>query len=213
MTNSNLDELKNELIKYGKLVWERGYSPGYSGNISARLNGTETFIITTSGSANGFLTKDELVVTDFKGCSLELPKKPSSEKLLHIEFYKLRKDINFIIHVHSPYLSSFASSNKKLNQVIMAENIYYLDEIPLAEYGLPSSIDLVEKTAKYFKNYDAVMMSNHGVIVGGKTLNEAYCKLELAETYAQVVFNTEILGGAKELTPAQVNDIKKLRQS
>ena len=72
-------------------------------------------------------------------------------------------------------------------------------------------MDLVEKTAKYFKDYDAVLMANHGFIVGDKTIKDAFFKLELAESYAQVVFNTKLLGGAKLFTDREVGEINALK--
>ena len=108
-------------------------------------------------------------------------------------------------------MNSFASAGIPLEEPIMAENVYYFGHIPLAEYGLPSSKDLVDKTAKYFKDFDAVLMANHGFIVGDSTLENAYLKLELAESYAQVVLNTKILGGAVLLNDKQVEEIYKLR--
>ena len=123
----------------------------------------------------------------------------------------MRHYINYILHVHSPYLSSFASSGKALDEPIMAENVFYFGEIPLAEYGLPSSTDLVTKTAKYFKDYNAVLMANHGFIVGSSSIEDAYLKLELAESYAQVVLNTKILGGAVLLNEQQVEEINRLK--
>lgn len=202
-------ELKKEIIEYGRLCGMKNFTPGVSGNISARLN--DKIIITCSGSANGYLSEDEFSIIDFDGKVVGGHPKPSSEKMLHVEFYKKRPDVNYIIHVHSPYLSAFASSGKALDEPIMAENVFYFGQIPLAEYGLPSSKDLVEKTAKYFDEYNAVLMANHGVIVGDKTIKDAYLKLELAETYAQVVINTKILGGAVLLNEAQVKDIIALR--
>ena len=171
--------LVKEIIKYGKLCGIKNYTPGYSGNISARYkNG---LLITTSGSSNGYLKPSQIVYIDFNGNSLEKNKKPSSEKFLHIVIYKQRSDINYIIHVHAPYLSSFASSGRDLMQPIMAENVFYFGGIPLAEYALPSTKELVDNTIKYFDKYDAVLMANHGFIVGAKTLEDAYLKLELAE--------------------------------
>ena len=199
-----------ELIKYGKLCGAKNFTPGVSGNISARY--CENIIITTSGSANGYLNEEDFVLIDFNGNVVKGKKKPSSEKMLHIEYYRQRPDINYILHVHSPYLSSFASSGKALDEPIMAENVFYFGQIPLAEYGFPSSKDLVEKTSKYFKDFDAVLMANHGVVIGGKTLEDAYLKLELAESYAQVVINTKILGGAVLLNDEQVKEIYELRK-
>lgn len=188
---------------------EKNFTPGYSGNISARYR--DGMLITTSGSSNGYLKPADIVFTNFSGESLEKGKKPSSEKFLHIELYKKRPEFNYIIHVHAPYLSSFASAGKDLMAPVMAENVFYFGGIPLAEYALPSSGQLVENTAKFFDKYDAVLMANHGFIVGSKTIEDAYMKLELAESYAQVVLNTEILGGAKVLDENQAKEILSLR--
>ena len=205
-----MKNIVKELIKCGKLAGKKNFTPGMSGNISARYG--ENIIITTSGSANGYLKEEDFVVIDFDGKPVKSDKKPSSEKMLHVEFYKMRPDINYILHVHSPYLSSFASANVALEEPIMAENVFYFGHIPLAEYGLPGSRDLVEKTSKYFKDFDAVLMANHGFIVGGNTLKDAYLKLELAESYAQVVLNTKILGGAVLLNEKQVEEINGLKR-
>lgn len=204
------NNLTKQIIKYGKMCGDKNYTPGYSGNISARYK--DGMLITTSGSSNGYLEPKHIVETDFEGKSLEKNKKPSSEKFLHIGIYKKRPDINFIIHVHAPYLSSFASAGKDLTASIMAENVFYFGGIPLAEYALPSTMQLVENTVKFFDRYDAVLMANHGFIVASKTLEDAYMKLELAESYAQVVLNTEILGGAKNLTDKETEEILKLRK-
>lgn len=209
MTSNNIEEVIQQIIKIGKTMGDKNLTPGYSGNISARIQ--DKILITTSGSSNGYLKENHFVLMDFEGNSLEPDKRPSSEKKLHIEFYKMRQDVDYVIHVHSPYLSTFASAGKDLLAPVMAENVYYFKGIPLAEYGLPSSDDLVEKTAKYFNEYDAVLMANHGFIVGSKSLKDAYLKLELAEQYAQVVLNTYMLGGPKILSDREVKDILALR--
>ena len=72
-------------------------------------------------------------------------------------------------------------------------------------------MELVHNTAKYFDEYDAVLMANHGFITASSTIEDAYMKLELAETYAQVVLNTQLLGGAKVLSKKQAKEIFDLR--
>lgn len=205
-----MENIKQEILKYGKLIGDRGFSPGLSGNISQRC-GDNKLIITSSGSSNGFLDYDDLITIDFDGNVLDGSKKPSSEKKLHIEYYKQRPDINAIIHVHPVFLSSFAAARKPLDEPILAENVFYFGQIPLADYALPSSDELVEKTAKYFKEYNAVIMANHGVIIGDINFKQAFLKLELAETYAQVVLNSKLLGGPTLLTDEEVKAILALR--
>ena len=202
-------ETAEKLIEIGKRLGSKNYTPGYSGNLSARIE--EKVLITTSGSSNGYLSIDDFVLIDFEGKPVDSDKKPSSEKLLHLEFYRQRPDINYIIHVHPAGLSAFASAGKDLLEPIMAENVFYFGGIPLAEYGLPSSEDLVKNTSVYFKDYDCVLMANHGVIIGSKTLEDAYQKLEIAEEYAKTVIYTNILGGPKKLNEKQAQEILALR--
>lgn len=205
-----LKDLKQELIKYGRIAGKKNLTPGISGNISARFE--DKILITTSGSANSDLDENELVLIDFAGNLIEGLKKPSSEKMLHVEYYRQRPDVNFIFHMHSPYLSTFAACNKALDEPLMPENIFYFGQIPLAEYGLPGSWDLVEKTAKYFKEYNVILMANHGAIAVGNSIRDAYFNLELAESYAQVVLQSQILGGAKPLSEKEVDEILSLKK-
>lgn len=204
-----LEQIKNEIIKYGDIIDVKEFSPGTSGNISVRYG--DKIIITASGASNGDLAYEDLVLMDFDGHVESGEKKPSSEKLLHVEFYKKRPDINAIIHVHPPFLSSFAAARKSLEDPIMAENVFYFGGIPLADYGLPSSMELVNNTAKHFDKFNAVLMANHGFIVGDVDLAQAYLKLELAESYAQVVLNAKILGGAVLLNDKEVAAIEALK--
>lgn len=203
-------ELENLLIEYGRLMGNKNLTPGTSGNMSFRYG--DKILITTSGTANGFLKHDDFCLIDYDGNAVSGEVgKPSSEKLLHTAIYRKRQDLNVILHVHSPYLCTFASAGIELDKPVMAEITYYFGKIPLAEYALPSTRKLAENTVKFFDEYDAVLMANHGFVVASKTIEDAYQKLELAESYAQVVFNTHLLGGAKLLTEAQKNEILALR--
>lgn len=204
-----LNDIKNIIIKYGDIVDAKNYSPGTSGNISHRYG--DKIVISASGSSNGNLAYEDLVVIDFDGNVVEGGKKASSEKMLHVEFYKKRPDVNAIIHVHPVFLSSFAAAHRALDEPVMAENVFYFGKIPLAEYGLPSSKELVDNTSIYFDNNNAVLMANHGFIVGDVDMQQAYLKLELAESYAQVVLNAYALGGPVLLNNKQVAEIEALK--
>ena len=204
-------EMESLLIEYGKLMGRKNFTPGTSGNMSFRVDDNH-MLITASGSANAYLEDDEIVLTDFSGNPVESEKKkPSSEKLLHIEIYKKRPDLNVILHVHSPYLSSFAAAGIPLDKPIMAENTFYFGKILMADYALPSTVELAENTAKFFDEYNAVLMESHGFVVASDNIKDAYLKLELAESYAHIVLNTYLLGGARELTKEQENAILALR--
>lgn len=203
------EDKKNELIEYGRMAGDKNYTPGISGNLSTRCG--DMVVITSSGVANGYLTENDFAVVDFDGNAIE-GEKPSSERMLHIEFYKKRPEMNYVMHVHSPYLTAFASAGIALDDKISPEIIYCFEKIPLAEYSIPGSKELVEKTSKYFENYDVVLMANHGVIIAGKDIKDAFYKLDLCENYAKTVICAKLLGGAKILPEEEVEKIYLLRQ-
>lgn len=203
------EDKKNELIEYGRMAGDKNYTPGISGNLSAKCG--DMVVITSSGVANGYLTENDFAVVDFDGNAIE-GEKPSSERMLHIEFYKKRPEMNYVMHVHSPYLTAFASAGIALDDKISPEIIYCFEKIPLAEYSIPGSKELVEKTSKYFENYDVVLMANHGVIIAGKDIKDAFYKLDLCENYAKTVICAKLLGGAKILPEEEVEKIYLLRQ-
>ena len=204
------EDIKKEIIEFGHLAGKKDFSPGISGNISARVN--DNIIITSSGSANGYLTESDFSVIDFGGNVINGNPKPSSEKLLHLEYYRQRKDVNCIFHVHSPYLTAYASAGIAPEQGISPEIIYCFGKIPLAEYAMPGTDELVRKTSEFFKDYDVILMKNHGVIVAGNTVKDTYLKLELAESYAKTNICAKILGGAKILEDTEIQNIYKLKQ-
>lgn len=203
------NQLVQEIIKFGKIAGEKGYTPGISGNVSVRCD--EGILITASGSANGYLEPEDVVLIDLEGNVAQGSKKASTEKFLHLEFYKKRPDVNSVFHVHSPYLTAFASSHTALMDGVSPEIIYCFGEIPLAQYAIPGSQELVTHTAKYFDKYDVILMANHGVIIGGRSVKDAYLKLELVEEYAKTIICTKFLGGAKILPDEEIEKIYLLR--
>ena len=205
------NDIFQELIKYGGIAGAKGYTPGISGNLSALYG--DKIVITASGTANGFLIEEDFSIIDLDGNYIAGNPKPSSERFLHVEFYKKRPDVSSVFHMHSPYLTAFASSGNALDEMISPEIIFCFNKIPLAEYAIPGSKELVDKTSILFKDYDIVLMCNHGVITGAKSIKQAYLNLELAEEYAKTVFFTKFLGGANILSSEEVEKILLLRNS
>jgi L-fuculose-phosphate aldolase len=202
-------QLIKEIIKYGQKLGLKNMTPGTSGNISVRFD--ENILISASGTCLADLSEEEIVLMD-KDTNVIHGAKPSSEKKLHSEIYKLRPDINAIIHCHSPYVSSFAAAHMPLSRPIIAENVFYFGEIPLAPYAMPSSDELVINTVSFFSNHCAVLLANHGIIIGGTDLKDAYYKMETAEAYAQIYLNSISLGGPVDLSEKDIDDIYGLRK-
>ena len=201
---------KKKIIETGKNLYNKNLTVGTSGNISIKTD--NGILITASGTTLGNLKEEDIVLIDFDGNELE-NKKASSEKMLHVEIYKQRSDVKAVIHTHPEYLTSFAVCHRALTEPIMSENILYFEEIPVAEYAMPSSIELVENTVKYLHNRDVVMMANHGAIAIADNLEHAFLKMETAEYWAKITINTQILGGGKYLSQKDIDDLNNLKNS
>lgn len=206
-----MENLKQQLVKTAKKLKEKGFSPGFSGNISIKCG--RHFLITPSGLSLDDFKEEDVVLVDENCKIIDGTRKPSSEIKLHFEVYKNRPDIGAIIHCHSPKASAFAVADIPLSQPILAENVFHLGEIPVAKYYLPSSVEVAKETAKYFDSHDVVLMQNHGVVVGAKTIKEAYYKMETVEYTAEVILNAKILGNITELTPDEVQEVLELKAS
>ena len=181
-----------------------------SGNISIRL-GNKIFI-TGTGTSLGFLKEKDVVEIDTDGNELNSCERASSEKYLHTRIYQMRPDIKAIIHCHSPFSTAFAACRQELSAPIMSETILYFGKIPVADYAMPSSQELVENTAKLFENYDTVLMANHGIIAGAENIENAFCKIETAETYAKTYVYSKIIGTPALLQGKDIEDLEQLRK-
>lgn len=218
------EETQNNLITWARRAYNAKMVPGTSGNISVKVG--NSIYISTSGSALGDLTKEDIIELNLDGEIVEQnpdrPRKPSSEKPMHIEIYNKRPDIKAIIHIHCPYVTAFAVCKKEMNEPILPEFIYNfgaapagakaLRGIPSAKYHLPSSKELAQEIGGYFsKGHNAVLMENHGLVAGAKSLKEAFYALESIQAYAKTYFAAKFLGEINTLTKQEIEEIKNLK--
>ncbi len=200
---------KKQIIEIGKKLYEKNLTSGTSGNISIKSD--DGILITATGTALGNLREEDVILINKENGNEISFGKASSEKKLHVEIYKKRPDIKAIIHTHPVYLTTFAVCHQNLNEPIMSETILYFEDIPVSEYAMPSSEELIINTLKYLKYRDVVMMANHGAITLADSLENAFLKMETAEYYAKVTLNTKILGSPKYLSNKDVQDLINLK--
>jgi methylthioribulose-1-phosphate dehydratase len=96
-----LHERGAELIAAGRVLYQRGWLPATSGNLSARLDAGR-FAMTVSGCDKGAMTEDDVMAVNDRGHALESAQQPSAETLLHVALYQRDPAIGSVLHVHSP---------------------------------------------------------------------------------------------------------------
>lgn len=206
-------EIKKQICDIGKRIYNRGMVAANDGNISVKLNDNE-FLCTPTGVSKGFMTPEYICKIDAKGNVLHAYEgfRPSSEIKMHLRVYEKRPDVNSVVHAHPIYATSFAIAGIPLTQPIMPEAVIALGCVPIAEYGVPSTMEIPDNVEKYLPYYDAVLLENHGALTYSDSLLNAYHKMESVEFYAELLFKSRQLGGPKEFSDAQVERLYEIRR-
>ena len=206
-------EIKKQILDIGRRIYNRGMVAANDGNISVKLNDNE-FLCTPTGISKGFMTMDMICKVDAEGkvISANGPYRPSSEIKMHMRVYKLRPDVKSVVHAHPQYATAFAIAGIPLTQPIMPEAVISLGCVPIAEYGTPSTMEIPDNLEKYLPYFDAVLLENHGALTWSTDLNAAYMKMESVEFYAQLLYQSKVLGGPKEFDEKNIEKLYEIRR-
>lgn len=207
-------EIKQEMCEIGKRVYNRGMVASNDGNFSVKLNENE-FLCTPTGVSKGFMTPEYICKVDAQGNTLEANEgfRPSSEIKMHMRIYQERPDVKAVVHAHPMYATTFAIAGIPLTEKIMPEAVIFLGEVPLAKYGTPSTVEVPDSIMPYLQDYDAVLLENHGALSYGDSLLAAYHKMESVEFYAQLLYQTKMIGGPQILSDERVEELYELRRN
>jgi L-fuculose-phosphate aldolase len=208
-------ELRQEMVRVGRLLWERGYVVATDGNLSARL-GSDRLLVTPSGRSKGFLSSEELIVIRLDGEPVssyrQREERPSSEIAMHLEVYRQRADVNAVLHAHPPVAVAFSIAGVSLARCVIPEVVVTLGGIPTTEYATPGTYEVPESISHTVRAYDAIILAHHGSLTVGATLWEAYLRLEKVEHTAQITLAAQQLGRVKTLSPQAVGQLTEIRR-
>lgn len=182
----DIQAAKELVIKAGKEVVASGLIARTWGNISCRIDDKQ-FVITPSGRAYEDLTPDEIVLVNIEDLAYDGDVKPSSEKGIHAEAYKLRPEVNFVIHTHQMQASVVSALGFDINAVSEKSAAVIGDNVPLAAYGLSGTGKLRAGVVAAIKRSDskAVIMAHHGALCMGESYEDAFAVAAELETVCE----------------------------
>ena len=204
-----MTDLREELCRVCRLLYDRGYVAGHDGNVSLRLP-DGSLLVTPSGVSKGRLEPEMLVVCELEGNMLEGDRHPSSETPMHLEVYRQRPDVGAVVHAHPVMATAFAVCGKGLEEPFLIETISGLGVVPVAPYALPSTREVPESIRPFVKDHSAVLLANHGALTWGKDLWSAFDRMETLEHTAKIYAQVRQLGGGVKLSPEQVEALLAL---
>jgi ribulose-5-phosphate 4-epimerase/fuculose-1-phosphate aldolase len=198
---------RKQLQEVGRYMMQFGLAWGNAGNISART-GTDSYMISASGTYLGELAEQDLVECRFDGQSVKPGgKKPSKEMPMHRAIYESRPEIGAVLHA-SPFYSTLAAcSSLDIPSSLFVETMYYLERVERVRYCHPGSVELGNAVREKAKQANILLLENHGVLVYDTTLQEARMALQTLETACRMVVTAQAAGvGFNHLPTAVVGD-------
>ena len=126
--------------------------------------------------------------------------------------YQERPDVNSVVHAHPLYATTFAICGIPLTQPIMPEAVIALGCVPIAKYGTPSTMEIPDAVSEHLQYFDAVLLENHGALAYSDSLLSAYHKMESLEFYAQLLYQSKMLGEPQEFNKEQMDKLYEIRR-
>jgi len=204
----NENQLRDQIVRLAKSMFERGLTFGSSGNISARVD--DGWLMTPTGSTMGTLDPAKISKLDNDGAHI-LGDKPTKESILHQVMYEQRPGTGAVVHLHSTHsvaVSCLSDINKK--NVLPPITAYYVMKIgtlPLIPYFPPGDLDLAKAVREMASDHHALLLANHGPVVAGKSLEDAVYAIEELEETAKLFLMLKNMN-TSFLDDAQINDLK-----
>jgi L-fuculose-phosphate aldolase len=197
---------RDEIIRIGRLIFDKGWVASNDGNISIRLD-ADRILATPTGMSKGMMAPGDLIILDRRGNKISGTRDRTTEIDMHLTIYDLRPDIRAVLHAHPPVATGFATTGRPLNLALLPEVIIAFGCVPIAEYGLPGTAELTEPMRPLIPDHNALLMANHGVVAYGDDLLQAYFRMETVEHSARIEFVAAMLGGPNVLPRKEVNKL------
>ncbi len=198
-------ELASQIVHASHALHARGWVANHDGNVSVRLD-ADRLMVTPTATSKGDVTEGGLAITCMQGKAVDGPNHPPSEFLLHVfGCYAVRDDVHAVVHAHPPYATALACAGIPITTFLAEAVVSIGASVPLTRLAPPSGKAGAEPIAELIGEFDALLLSQHGVITVGRDVEQAMLRMELVEHMARIWTIAQPLGGVKPLPEDMVD--------
>lgn len=199
-----LEKEREEIVIYGKKMITENLTRGTGGNLSIFNREKNLMAITPSGIGYFDMKPEDIVIIDVAtGKIIDGEKVPSSECDMHRIFYKYRKDIDAVVHTHSIFSTTISCLNIGLPPIHYILATAGLD-VRCAEYATYGTVKLAKNAFTAMEERKAALLSNHGLITGGKNLKEAFAVALDVEFCSELFCRAKSIGETVSLSAEEM---------
>ncbi|MBO8129430.1 MAG: class II aldolase/adducin family protein [Peptococcaceae bacterium] len=188
---------------------QSGLVMGAWGNLSCRIAGENSIVITPSGIGYDRLSSNDMVKVDMDGKCLEGRWKPSSELKMHLAIYRSRPGVHAVVHTHSPYASALAVAREEIPPILEELVLSVGGGVKVAGYAPAGSVELADAVVTALQEGNAALLANHGVVGLGTTPEEAFVVCQTVEKAAQVYVLARQIGKPAILSEQEVLELRE----
>ncbi len=197
-------DIREELIQVVNELYEAELITATGGNVSARVPGTDNEVWITPGQLfKGDLRHEILVRIDLDGRPLDPGSlSPSSERLMHCAVYRARPEAQAVVHAHAAHATILA--NAGLPFLPISTEAAFFGNIPRVPFIMPGTEELAKVVGEAARDSWAVLLQNHGLLVGGRTLRRAADMVEIIERSAEIILGCHAVGKEPPTLPEEL---------
>jgi L-fuculose-phosphate aldolase len=193
--------LRAQLVEIGRRLHARELIGAGEGNVSCRL-AADRFLVTPSGANKGYLAPGDLVVVDAAGAVVEGTGRASTELRMHLAAYAARPDVAAIVHAHPITAVALTVAGVPPPNDLVPEAAVTLGEIAVAPFATPGTDEVPASLAPLLPRHDVILLARHGALALGRTLDEAFDRMETLERVARIALVARVAGRCEPL-PAE----------
>lgn len=198
--------LREAIVSTALAMNGAGINRGKSGNVSARHRDTsfDGFLITPSGLAYERTRASDIVAVTIDGDAAGT-RAPSSEWRFHRDIYRSRADVAAIVHAHAPFATTLACMDRAIPAFHYMVAIAGGRDIRCAPYATFGTQALSDHAVEALRDRRACLLSHHGMIAVGATLESALAIAVEVETLAEMFWRALQLGEPVLLSDDEMN--------
>jgi L-fuculose-phosphate aldolase len=200
---------RKEVARFMRRLYKHGLTTTSGGNISLRIS-NEKIAITPSSTDKGRMKWKEVGIMSLLGENHTPELKPSIEAEMHLSIYRMKKEVSAIIHAHPVFATSFTAMKCKINTDLTAEATAILGNPSFVPYALMGTKELAEIVSESILKAEILLLENHGILTTGKSLLQAFDKIEVLESAAKMTLITKITNKKTPLSRSRIIEIERL---
>ena len=204
--------IRDDICDIGRGIYARGFAAGNDGNISYRVS-DNIVLCTPTLICKGMMSPADLCTVDLGGKQLSGERKRTSEIQLHLEVYRGDSSVRAVVHCHPPHATAFAVAREPIPSCILPEVEVFLGIVPTAEYETPGGRDFAATIRPFVGRANTVVLSNHGTVSWGPTLEQAFWNTEILDAYCRILILAKLIGNVERLPAAKVEELLDLREA